>query len=104
MKKKLKKKKKEKIYEDLKSDNEILLFELDGIKIINEMLKKDNYRYKEKIEEIEKELEIREECINTDAKIKDKSQKDINELNILKDMHEKEIENLKDEVNDKKND
>ena len=34
-------------------------------------------------------------------KIKDKAQKDINELNILKDMHEKEIENLNDKINDK---
>ena len=61
---------------------------------------------------MEKELEISEECINTDAKIKDKAQKHINELTILKDMpekeienlkdiHEKEIENLKDTINDK---
>ena len=34
-------------------------------------------------------------------KIKDKAQKDINELNILKDMHEKEIEKLNDKINDK---
>ena len=33
--------------------------------------------------------------------MKEKKQRDINELNILKDMHEKEIENLKDKINDK---
>ena len=95
MKKKLEKKI-EKIYEDLKNNNEDLLFEFDGMKTINEILKKDNHKYKQKIEELEKELEISEEYISTDAKIKDKAQKHINELTILKDMHEKEIENLKD--------
>ena len=89
-------KKLEKIYEDLKNDNEDLLFEFHGMKMINEILKKDNHENKQKIEELEKELEIIEEYINTDAKIKDKAQKHINELTILKDMHEKEIENLKD--------
>ena len=64
------------------------------MKTINELLKKDNFKYKQKIEEIEKELEISEEYINTDSKINDKAQKDINELNILKDMQKKEIENL----------
>ena len=34
-------------------------------------------------------------------KIKDKARKDINELNILKDIHEQEIKNLKDQLNDK---
>ena len=95
------KKKLEKIYVDLKKDNENLLFEIDSMKTINEMLKKDNYKYKQKIEEIEKELEISEEYINTDSKIKDKAQKDVNELNLLKDMQKKEIENLEDEINDK---
>ena len=65
------------------------------------MLKEDNHKYKHKIQEIEKELEKSEEYINIDMKIKDKAQKDINELNILKDMHEKDIENLKDKINDK---
>ena len=91
----------EKIFEDLKNDNDHLLFEFDGMKTINKMLKEDNYKYIQKIQEIEKELEKSEEYINIDAKIKDKAQKDINELNILKDMHEKEIENLKDKINDK---
>ena len=89
-------KKLEKIYKDLKNDNEDLLLEFDGVKTINEILKKDNHKHKQKIEELEKELEISEEYINTDVKIKDKAQKHINELTILKDMHEKEIENLKD--------
>ena len=71
------------------------------MKTINELLKKDNYKYKQKIEEVEKELEISEEYINTDSKIKDKAQKDINELNILKDMQKKGIENLEDKINDK---
>ena len=65
------------------------------------MLKEDNYKYKQKIKEIEKKLKESEEYINIDAKIKDKSQNDINELNILKDMHEKEIEKLNDKINDK---
>ena len=69
--------------------------------MVNEMFKKDNYKYKQKIEEIEKELEIREEYINTDSKIKGKAKKDINELNLLKDMQKKEIENLEDKINDK---
>ena len=77
------------------------MFELDGIKTINKILKEDNYKYKQKIKEIEKELKESEEYINIDAKIKDKAQKDINELNILKDMHEKEIENLNDKIIDK---
>ena len=94
--KKKSEKKIEKIYKDLKNDNEDLLLEFDGMKTINEILKKDNHKHKQKIEELEKELEISEEYINTDAKIKDKAQKHINELTILKDMHEKEIENLKD--------
>ena len=71
------------------------MFDFDSIKMINKMLKKDNNKYKQKIQEIEKELEKSEEYINIDAKIKDKAQKDINELNILKYMHEKEIENFK---------
>ena len=82
------------------------------MKTINEILKKDNHKHKQKIEELEKELEISEEYISNDAKIKDKGQKHINELTILKDMHEKEIENLqnihekeidnlKDTINDK---
>ena len=91
--KKDKKKKLEKRYENLKNDNDNLLFELDGMKMINKMLKEDNYKYKQKIQEIDKELEKSEEYINIDAKIKDKAQKDINELNMLKDMNEKEIEN-----------
>ena len=65
------------------------MFKLDGIKTINKILKKDNYKYNQKIQETKKELEKSEEYINIDAKIKDKAQKDINELNILKDMHEK---------------
>ena len=73
----------EKIYEDLKNDYEDLLFEFDGMKMVNEMSKKDNDKYKQKIKEIEKELEKSEEYINIDAKIKDKKQKDINELSIL---------------------
>ena len=48
------KKKLEKIYEDLKNDNDDLLFELDGIKTINKTLKEDNYKYNQKIQEIEK--------------------------------------------------
>ena len=39
MKKKVRKKL-EKIYEDLKNDNDNLLFKLDGIKTINKILKK----------------------------------------------------------------
>ena len=66
MKKKLKKK--EKIYNNLKNDNDNLLFELNGIKSINKMLKEDNYKYKQKIKEIEKELKESEEYINIDAK------------------------------------
>ena len=56
-----------------------------------------------KIKELEKELEESEKYIdiNIDSKIKNKKQKNINELTILKDMHEKEIENLKDKINDK---
>ena len=77
------------------------MFELDGIKTINKTIKNDNYKYKQKIQEIEKELEKSEEYINIDANIKDKAKKDINELNILNDMHEKEIENLKYEINDR---
>ena len=77
------------------------MFELDGIKTINKKLKEDIYKYKQKIQEKEKELEKREEYINIDAKIKDQARKDINELNILKDMREKEIENLNDKINDK---
>ena len=65
------------------------------------MLRKDNDKFKQKMNKLEKELEKREEYINIDLKIKGKKQKDINELNILKDMHEKEIENLKDKINDK---
>ena len=77
------------------------MFELDGIKTINKKLKEDIYKYKQKIQEKEKELEKSEEYINIDAKIKDQAQKDINELNILKDMREKEIENLNNKINDK---
>ena len=98
---KIVKKELEKIYEDLKNDNEDLLFEFNGMKMINKMLKEDNDKYKQKIKEIEKELEKSEEYINIGSKIKDKKQKDINELTILKDMHEKEIENLKHKINDK---
>ena len=74
----------EKIYEDLKKDNENLLLQFDGVKKINKILQEDNYKHMQKIQEIEKELEKSEECINIDAKIKDKAQKNINELNILK--------------------
>ena len=77
------------------------MLELDGVKTINKILKNDNHKYKQKIEEIEKELEESEEYINIDAKIKDKSKKDINELNILNDMHKKEIGNLHSEIDDK---
>ena len=94
-------KKLEEIYEDLKNDNENLILEFDGIKTINEMLKNDNDKFKQKIKELEKELEKSEEYINIDLKIKDKEQKDINELTVLKGMHEEEIENLKDKINDK---
>ena len=94
-------KKFKKIYEDLKNDNENLMFEFDGIKTINEILKNDNDKFKQKIKELEKELQKSEEYISIDSKIKDKKQKDINELTILKDMLEKEIENLKDKINDK---
>ena len=87
-------KKSENMCEDLKNDNDDLLFELDGIKMIHEILKEDNHEYNKKIQDVEKELEKSEEYINIDAKIKDKSQKYINELSILKDIHEKEIENL----------
>ena len=69
--------------------------------MVNEMLIKDNNKFKQKIEVLEKELEKSEEYTNIDSKIKHKRQKDINELNTLKDMHEKEIENLKDKINDK---
>ena len=92
-------KKLEKIYEDLKNDNDNLLFELDGIKMINKILKEDNYKYNQKIKEIEKELKEGEEYINIDAKIKDKAQKYINELNTLNNTHEQEIKNLKDQLN-----
>ena len=68
--------------------------------MVNEMLIKDNDKFKQKIEVLEKELEKSEEYTNIDSKIKDKRQ-NFNELNILKDMHEKEIENLKDKINDK---
>ena len=61
----------------------------------NEMLMKDNNKFKQKIKVLEKELEKSEEYINIDSK-----NKDINELNILKDIHEKETENLKDTIND----
>ena len=77
------------------------MLEFDGFKIFNKILKEYIYKYKQKIQETEEELEKSEEYINTDAKIKDKAQKDINELNILNDMHKKEIENLKDKINDK---
>ena len=43
------KKKLENIYENLKKDNDNLLFELDGIKTINKFLKEDIYKYKQKI-------------------------------------------------------
>ena len=66
------------------------------------MLKNDNDKFKQKIKEVEKEVEKSEEYINIDSKIKDKKQKDINELNILKHMHEKEMENLKYKINDKR--
>ena len=81
----------EKIYEDLKKDNENLLLQFDGVKKINKILQEDNYKHMQKIQEIEKELEKSEECINIDAKIKDKAQKNINELNILKNMHDIDI-------------
>ena len=58
---------------------------------------------KKKIQEIKEELEESEKYINIDAKIKDKAQKDINELNILKAMHEQEIKSLKDQINELKN-
>ena len=39
------------------------MLEFDGIKTINEMLKNDNDKFKQKIKELEKELEKSEECI-----------------------------------------
>ena len=51
-------------------------------------IRKKKDKYEQKIQELEKELEENEECINIDVKIEDKAQKDINELNILKDIHE----------------
>ena len=69
------------------------MLEFDAMKTINKILKEDNYKHMQKVQGIEKELEKSEEYINIDSKIKDKKQKDINELTILKDMHEKEIEN-----------
>ena len=66
------KKELEKIYENLKEDNEHLIFDFDGIKMVNEILMKDNNIFKQKIEELEKELEKSEEYINIDSKTKDK--------------------------------
>ena len=88
----------------LKKNNENLIFEFDGIKTINKILKNVNDKFKKKKKELEKELEKSEEYINIDSRIKDKKQKDINELTILKDMHEKEIKNLKDQLILKKSD
>ena len=45
----------EKIYEDLKKDNENLLLQFDGVKKINKILQEDNYKHMQKIQEIEKE-------------------------------------------------
>ena len=94
---------KKKLEKNLKKYMKILktIMKIDGIKTINEILKNDNDKFKQKIKELEKELEKSEEYISIDSKIKDKKQKDINELTISKDMHEKEIENLKDKINDK---
>ena len=39
------------------------MLEFDGIKTINEMLKNDNDKFKQKIKELEKELEKSEECV-----------------------------------------
>ena len=62
-----------------------LLFKFDDMKMANKMLEKkiteNNDKYEQKIQEIKKELEEIEEYINIDAEIKDKAQKDINELN-----------------------
>ena len=92
-------KKLEKIYEEVKNDNDHLLLEFNDIKMINKILKEDNHKHKQRIEEIEKELGKSEEYINIDAKFKDKAQKNINELNILRGMPEKEIGNLKYDKN-----
>ena len=67
----------------LKKITKILSFDFNGIEFINEITIKDNNKFKQKIKELEKELEKSEEYINIDSKIKDKKQKDINELNIL---------------------
>ena len=41
-------KKLEKVYEDLKNNNDNLLLEFDGIKTINKVLKEDNHKHKQK--------------------------------------------------------
>ena len=51
------------------------MFEFDGIKMINKILKQDNHKYKQKIEEIEKELEKSEEYIILMQKLKMKQKK-----------------------------
>ena len=67
---------------------------------IKKQVEKNDDKYEQKIQELEKQLEENEEYINIDA-IKDKAQKDINELNILKDKNEQEIKNFKNQLNDK---
>ena len=59
-------------------------------------MKENNYKYEQKIQKLEEELEESVKYINIDSKIKDEKQKDINELKNLKYMHEKEIKDLED--------
>ena len=68
-------KKIEKIYENLKNDNDNLLLELDGVKMINKILKEDSYKYKQKIQEIEKELEKSKNILILTRKLKMKNKK-----------------------------
>ena len=51
------------------------MFEFDCIKAINGFLKNDNNKFKQKIKELEEELEKSEEYINIDSKIKDKKKR-----------------------------
>ena len=78
-----------------------LSLKFDDAEITNKMLekkkKKNNDKYEQKIQKLE-ELEESVKYINIDSKIKDEKQKDINELKNLKDIHEKEIKNLKDQI------
>ena len=68
-------KKIEKIYENLKNDNDNLLLELDGVKMINKILKEDSYKYKQKTQEIEKELEKSKNILILTRKLKMKNKK-----------------------------